>query len=852
LGEVIIDASLDPAPSNEEVDARLRKEAAKIGADAVVVVHDRIQSVGTVYRTVYAVTARQLVGVAIKYTPPVLTMSAINSAAQAPSAAFRYGTYTAGSPYTVDFASSTDNTTAATVWNWSFGDGGTSTNQDPVHTYASAGPFAVRLIANNGSNYATNSTNIFIVAFSSSSNGGQSPVCVTFTDRTRGTVSSRSWCFGDTVTNCCDLCQTYQTTSPTISHTFTNPGIYAVTLIDVLSGNSSMASYTNFVLVSPGNTANWFTNTYGLVGSTNIVIAPATSVGIFYVGDTVTISNSLRTKIEIYDYHFNHVTNMTPPAKLKGLGLGHYFVQVDGTKGGLGDRSEFVVLPAGYTNSPHSDIGSLEPGNRYQRNRYVRLAPGMSRVQRWWYQPTNDHNCCDGITRSSSANHNYTTNNWFFFSTVLRSRTPIKVLNVVMGHGGVNEGYGIMAAPPVDQTNYVNDWVNDVAALYSNAAIRFGTNYVYEILNEPSASNILFTNTSYSPYWIDPYWSVQGGAYPASMAVSAAAQAVRFVCPNCQVWAPANLGVGGWVDAILTDSFVVANYSAANLNVLSFHNNNQATGPVDNNLMYTNRTDLGAGSPNNPLMSEDVSLQQVHSLYGKPFAVTEVYPQSPSALGKINSWYMINPYGGIAGGSGYWPDAQPQFGWDWRTMTTRFWKDVIIRRGSGVQSIEVFLGLSDFGTTNNWTPGDNSCYGGWDIYGNGTYDFIGCGPRPTTSGQCMLSWWLQGSAPITNWLSGTPVTRVQPNGVISNGCVPGLHFWAFRFANGTTNTFVWADEGYGFTTNLGVGLTDIWSNRWTGAITNEPLIAWSYPVGTTSGRTMGRSLVRPQPVADGD
>ena len=71
----MIDASVDPAPPIEAVEARLRNEAAKIGADAVVVVHDRIQRVGTVvsggygYRTVFPVTGHRLVGVAIKYTP---------------------------------------------------------------------------------------------------------------------------------------------------------------------------------------------------------------------------------------------------------------------------------------------------------------------------------------------------------------------------------------------------------------------------------------------------------------------------------------------------------------------------------------------------------------------------------------------------------------------------------------------------------------------------------------------------------------------------------------------------------------------------------------------------------------
>lgn len=46
IGEVKVDASTNPSPPVTEVETRLRKESAKIGADAVVVVYDRIQPVG--------------------------------------------------------------------------------------------------------------------------------------------------------------------------------------------------------------------------------------------------------------------------------------------------------------------------------------------------------------------------------------------------------------------------------------------------------------------------------------------------------------------------------------------------------------------------------------------------------------------------------------------------------------------------------------------------------------------------------------------------------------------------------------------------------------------------------------
>ena len=73
LGEVRLDASTDPAPPVTDIEARLKSEGAKLGADAVVIVWDRIQPVGVQYNgplwggNLEAIQAHRLVGVAIKY-----------------------------------------------------------------------------------------------------------------------------------------------------------------------------------------------------------------------------------------------------------------------------------------------------------------------------------------------------------------------------------------------------------------------------------------------------------------------------------------------------------------------------------------------------------------------------------------------------------------------------------------------------------------------------------------------------------------------------------------------------------------------------------------------------------------
>ena len=73
LGEVVIDASTEPAPAISDVEEKLRKEGARIGADAVVIVMDRVQPEGVYVtggywnRTAEMYSTHKLVGVAIKY-----------------------------------------------------------------------------------------------------------------------------------------------------------------------------------------------------------------------------------------------------------------------------------------------------------------------------------------------------------------------------------------------------------------------------------------------------------------------------------------------------------------------------------------------------------------------------------------------------------------------------------------------------------------------------------------------------------------------------------------------------------------------------------------------------------------
>ena len=72
-GEILIDASIDPAPPITQVEEKLREQAATLGADAVVVVYDQIQPVAAYVsgplwsRDINTIQGRKLKGIAIKY-----------------------------------------------------------------------------------------------------------------------------------------------------------------------------------------------------------------------------------------------------------------------------------------------------------------------------------------------------------------------------------------------------------------------------------------------------------------------------------------------------------------------------------------------------------------------------------------------------------------------------------------------------------------------------------------------------------------------------------------------------------------------------------------------------------------
>lgn len=146
---------------------------------------------------------------------------------QPPVAAFT-GSPTSGcAPLTVNFTDQSTNT--PTSWSWDFGDGGTSTAQNPSHQYTVGGNYTVTLTATNAAgsdaevktNYiSVNSGAAPVANFSGTPTSGDAPLSVSFTDLSSGSPTSWSWTFGDGGTS----------TAQNPSYVYNNPGTYNVTL----------------------------------------------------------------------------------------------------------------------------------------------------------------------------------------------------------------------------------------------------------------------------------------------------------------------------------------------------------------------------------------------------------------------------------------------------------------------------------------------------------------------------------------------------------------------------------------------------------------------------------------------
>ena len=166
-----------------------------------------------------------------------------------PAADFNANVTEGAAPLTVNFTDLSTN--MPTSWAWDFGDGNTSTGQNPTYTYVSAGTYNVSLNATNvaGNNVSTQTAYISVYItpvanFNASVTSGIAPLSVTFTDLSNNTPTSWLWDFGDGSNS----------TSQNPTHSYTTAGSYNVTLNATNIAGSNVSVVTGYINVSAAST----------------------------------------------------------------------------------------------------------------------------------------------------------------------------------------------------------------------------------------------------------------------------------------------------------------------------------------------------------------------------------------------------------------------------------------------------------------------------------------------------------------------------------------------------------------------------------------------------------------------
>jgi len=194
-----------------------------------------------------------------------------------------------------------------TTWTWDFGDGTTSNEQHPAHTYQDTGVYTVSLtvVGPKGDDYVTRRDyiqlslpSIPVANFTAKPRSGNGPLVVQFTNTTSGHVSSLIWDFGDGTTS------TEQ--NPVHTYTYRNTPDYTVSLSVTGMGGSDTETKTKYIhlntppirinisLSKNDVFRNWYEVTAGLTltqnDPTGLPIAGATVEGTWSGGHGGTVS----------------------------------------------------------------------------------------------------------------------------------------------------------------------------------------------------------------------------------------------------------------------------------------------------------------------------------------------------------------------------------------------------------------------------------------------------------------------------------------------------------------------------------------------------------------------------------
>ncbi len=191
----------------------------------------------TLYRDTFAVSSKTRIAYIVVYET-------------GPSADYTATPTSGPSPLEVTF---TDTSAGdITSYLWSFGDGQTSSERNPIHTYNADGAYDVSLTVSGPDGLDTELKVDYILVgfpppeaeFSATPRSGEAPLSVKFTDESTGAVTEWLWEFGDG--------ETSVEQNPTHLYTGPNGGFFAVSLTVSGPGGEDTVTRVDYIIVSPG------------------------------------------------------------------------------------------------------------------------------------------------------------------------------------------------------------------------------------------------------------------------------------------------------------------------------------------------------------------------------------------------------------------------------------------------------------------------------------------------------------------------------------------------------------------------------------------------------------------------
>jgi PKD repeat protein len=232
-----------------------------------------------------------------------------------------------------------------TEWEWDFGDGGTSTLENPVHTYTTPGTYTVTLIARNPNTEGTKTEVDFVQVagpvaadFTTSpvATGG-APLTVLFDDAStqpNGAITGWQWDF--------DNNGTIDSTAQNASFTYATPGTYNVRLIATGLGTTGTTTKNGIITVqAPGALVAGFTS---VVAGSPVGGRGGTAVGSVWNDEEILFTDTSTGTVTSHLWDFGDGTTSTaanPVHLFTTPGTYNVVLQVTGP-----DGTDYEVKPA--------------------------------------------------------------------------------------------------------------------------------------------------------------------------------------------------------------------------------------------------------------------------------------------------------------------------------------------------------------------------------------------------------------------------------------------------------------------------------------------------------------------------